>query len=276
MLAITVATAFALLLFQPPPPRGALCSQHVVVRPRCWPLLAAPEAAESNTEGEPPTSTEAKVDKKALKAEKKALRDQIEALEKQLKEARGTLIDEQDKAKDAGEAGYLLLAANFERARLSAKSAQAYQAATGKMAAVRPLLTFVDEFEALQNSIATTDEEVQTIHKYYEGIYKQLVTVLDSWQVKPFQATSGEPFDAEKHVQVESRPSDDIPSGAIIEPGKQGYTFEGKPLRRIDCVVSSGPQVQVEEEASEEADGGGEEQTEASNDGDDGSAEKEP
>ena len=58
----------------------------------------------------------------ALAAEKKELQEQIAKLERTLTDKRGELISAQDQLKDAGEAGYMLLAANFERFRVQAKS----------------------------------------------------------------------------------------------------------------------------------------------------------
>ena len=120
-----------------------------------------------------------------VKAEKKALREAIADIEKGLIKARGELVSAQDGAKDAGEAGYMLLAANFERFRQSARSEIDSQKGYGKVAAVRALLPFAERFTELQCERKTGEEcdADDEIHKYYGGIYKQTQQLLDGWQV---------------------------------------------------------------------------------------------
>ena len=84
---------------------------------------AGGEEPAAAAEAEPEEAPGADADPQAAaKAEKKALRDAIAELEAKLPKARGNLVAALDAKKDAGENGYMLLAANFERARVQARS----------------------------------------------------------------------------------------------------------------------------------------------------------
>ena len=118
------------------PLSSALSTAHhhlaVTVRPAITAVMQAEAAgamdaeyAAEVTSAEPVSKakaepeTEPETDPVAI--EKQELKHQIADLERQLKSARGGLIEAQDSLKDAGEAGYMLLAADFERFRLRAK-----------------------------------------------------------------------------------------------------------------------------------------------------------
>jgi len=193
--------------------------------------------------------------KAAADEEKKALRDQISALEKTLVDARGTLLAEQDSVKDAGEGGYLLLAANFERFRQKARTEISSQEAVGRNKAAGSLMTFVDEFEALQAEAAGVSEPEAKIHSFYGGIHKQLLTMLESWQLAAVEPQAGDVADFSKHVTVERKESEQV-AGTVLETRKKGYAMGGLTVRSAEVIVSSGPpkaedEEQVEAEASE-------------------------
>lgn len=162
--------------------------------------------------------SDAKAEKAAKKAEKDALRAQIDELEKKLTSARGDFVAAQDEAKDAGENGYLLLAANFERERQRARTELDGQAGYGRLEAMRPLLPFVEQFAALQAEADGADGGAAEVHKYYSGIHKQLtqamgeprrpplclcsltartppLQVLEAAQLEPFDSAPGDAYD---------------------------------------------------------------------------------
>ena len=83
----------------------------------------------------------------------------------------------------AGEAGYLLLAANFERFRQKSRAELSSQDQVGRVKAVRGLLPFIDALEPLQASVDEAAPEAK-VHSFYSGVYKQFNTLLDSWEVR--------------------------------------------------------------------------------------------
>ena len=98
------------------------------------------------------------------KTEKKALRAAIAELEAKLPAARGALIDAENVLKDAGENGYMLTAANFERFREQARSELKTQSGFGKVDTLRSLLPFIESYEVLQQ--ADVDADGGAIHQY--------------------------------------------------------------------------------------------------------------
>jgi len=183
--------------------------------------------------------------------EKQELKDQIADLERQLKAARGGLIEAQESLKDAGEAGYMLLAADFERFRLRAKDELGLQANIGKLNTVRQLLPFIEEFEGLMLRPAES-EETAAINQYYGGIYKQLSQQLEAWQVSAYEATVGEAYSAAIHSKSSTVESEQ-PADTIVEQVKCGWKMGDEVLRAASCVVSSGPAPPPEEAAEEAA-----------------------
>ncbi|EOD32062.1 hypothetical protein EMIHUDRAFT_462701 [Emiliania huxleyi CCMP1516] len=203
--------------------------------------------------------SDAKAEKAAKKAEKDALRAQIDELEKKLTSARGDFVAAQDEAKDAGENGYLLLAANFERERQRARTELDGQAGYGRLEAMRPLLPFVEQFAALQAEADGADGGAAEVHKYYSGIHKQLtqamgeprrpplclcsltartppLQVLEAAQLEPFDSAPGDA----RHREVERRPSEEVAKNCVLEQTARGYTMGGELLREAEVVVSSG------------------------------------
>jgi len=247
--------------------RGPL-AVHTHAYARCVPVCASAEEglptegkSEEEVASEPaaeiePEAEDVKAKAKAeKKAEKQVLKDRINELERELKDARGQLLATQDELADVGEKGYLLLAANFERYRLKSRDELDGQTGTGKLAAMRVMLPFIETFDGLQAASDSTTDDEAVIHKYYGGIHKQLTAVVDSMQLEAFEATEGDKFDFLRHTQSAQRSSETVAEGCIVESLKKGYTTADGLVRTAEVVVSTGPE-KVEEapiEAAEEA-----------------------
>ena len=153
-----------------------------------------------------------------------------------------------------GEAGYLLLAANFERFRQKSRSELSSQDQIGRVKAVQGLLPLIDAFEPLQASATEASEAEAKIHSFYSGVYKQFCTLLETWQVEAFEAVPGEKMDFSRHVALQ-RVTNDAPSGTILEAKKKGYAMAGSVVRSAECVASSGPEEAAPAPAEEAAEG---------------------
>jgi molecular chaperone GrpE (heat shock protein) len=208
-----------------------------------WPRCDADAGVEEPADASPPPSS--------AKEEKKALRAAIAELEAQLPAKRGELQAAQELRKDAGENGYMLLAANFERFRQQAVEEMKVQKSYGRVNTLRELLPFIESFEALQGP-ATEDDAGSAIHKYYGGIYKQAQKLIDDWQATPFEAAVGESYNWRLHEQVESVESEDAAAGVIIEARERGWMLGDEALRPAKVVVSRGPPQPEEEVPSAE------------------------
>jgi len=102
------------------------------------------------------------------------------------------------------------------------------------------ILPIVDNFERARQQLKPESEEAQTIHRSYQGLYKQLVEVLKQQGVAPMRVV-GQQFDPNLHEAVLREPSEELNEDFIIEELQRGYHLEGKVLRHALVKVSMGP-----------------------------------
>ena len=118
------------------------------------------------------------------------------------------------------------------------------------------LLPIVDNFERARQQLKPESEEAQTLHRSYQGLYKQLVEVLKQQGVAPMRVV-GQQFDPNLHEAVLREPSQEFGEDIITEELQRGYNLDGKVLRHALVKVSMGPgqqnsQEQVEKDKVEE------------------------
>ena len=104
------------------------------------------------------------------------------------------------------------------------------------------ILPIVDNFERARQQLKPENEEAQTLHRSYQGLYKQLVEVLKQQGVAPMRVL-GQKFDPNLHEAVLREPSENEKEDIIIEELQRGYNLEGKVLRHALVKVSMGPGV---------------------------------
>ena len=104
------------------------------------------------------------------------------------------------------------------------------------------ILPIVDNFERARQQLKPESDEAQTLHRSYQGLYKQLVEVLKQQGVAPMRVL-GQPFDPNLHEAVLREPSENEKEDIIIEELQRGYNLEGKVLRHALVKVSMGPGV---------------------------------
>ena len=102
------------------------------------------------------------------------------------------------------------------------------------------ILPIVDNFERARQQLKPENEEAQTLHRSYQGLYKQLVDVLKQQGVSPMRVV-GQAFDPNLHEAVLREPNNEYKEDIIIEELQRGYNLEGKVLRHALVKVSMGP-----------------------------------
>jgi len=102
------------------------------------------------------------------------------------------------------------------------------------------ILPIVDNFERARQQLKPESDEAQTLHRSYQGLYKQLVEVLKQQGVAPMRVL-GQHFDPNLHEAVLREPSDKEKEDIIIEELQRGYHLDGKVLRHALVKVSMGP-----------------------------------
>mgnify|MGYP001281451510 CR=1 FL=1 len=102
------------------------------------------------------------------------------------------------------------------------------------------ILPVVDNFERARQQLTPESEEAQSLHRNYQGLYKQLVEVLKNLGVAPMRVV-GQSFDPTLHEAVLREPSDDYSEDIVVEELQRGYHLNGRVLRHALVKVSMGP-----------------------------------
>lgn len=102
------------------------------------------------------------------------------------------------------------------------------------------ILPVVDNFDRARQQLNPQSEEAQTLHRSYQGLYKQLVDVFKQLGVSPMRV-EGEPFDPNLHEAVLREESHEHPEDVVIEELQRGYRLQERVLRHALVKVSMGP-----------------------------------
>jgi len=164
----------------------------------------------------------------ALQAEYAALEQKLAQMAQQSEEQRGQLVR---------------LAADFENYRRRVQREQEEASLKAKAKVLEELLAVVDSFERARTHIRPETEEGMTIHKNYQGVYKQMVEGLKRLGVSPIPG-KGQPFDPNRHEAILQEASSEYAEGIIIEELRRGYFLkvgeEERVLRHALVKVSTG------------------------------------
>jgi molecular chaperone GrpE len=132
------------------------------------------------------------------------------------------------------------IAADFDnfRKRLSRDQDDLKQQIT--CSTLSEVLPVVDNFDRARQQLNPEGEEALSLHRSYQGLYKQLVDVFKNLGVSPMRV-EGEPFDPSLHEAVLREPSDEHPEDVVIAELQRGYHLDGRVLRHALVKVSMGP-----------------------------------
>ena len=172
-----------------------------------------PEGEGASEVGAPSGSRE-----EQLEAELKALRSEHESLRSQ----------------------YMRIAADFDNFRKRQSRDQQDQRLQITCSTLSEILPVVDNFERARQQLDPQAEEAQTIHRSYQGLYKQLVEVFKQLGVSPMRV-EGEAFDPSLHEAVLREPSEEHEEDVVIAELQRGYHLNGRVLRHALVKVSMGP-----------------------------------
>ena len=139
-------------------------------------------------------------------------------------------LEQLEKEHETLKSQYVRIAADFDNFRKRQSRDQddlKIQLVSKTLTAILPI---VDNFERARQQLKPENEEAQTLHRSYQGLYKQLVEVLKQQGVAPMRGV-GQKFDPNLHEAVLREPSDEVEEDFIIEELQRGYHLEGKVLR---------------------------------------------
>lgn len=183
---------------------------------------AVEEASEETPEEE---NADTKEDPKAAKKEKKK-KEKVDKKQEALK----TKIDElEDRVKRQ--------MAEFDNFRKRTEKEKSAMFETGAKSVIEKILPVVDNFERGLATVPESDKD-GAFAQGMEMIYKQLLTELESIDVKPIEAV-GQEFDPEFHNAVMQVESEEYETGIIAQELQKGYTYRGSVVRHSMVAVVS-------------------------------------
>ena len=133
---------------------------------------------------------------------------------------------------------YMRIAADFENYRKRTAKEKEENDLQVKRNTITELLPIVDNFERARAHLKPQGEGEMTIHKSYQGVYKQLVDCLKRLGVAPMRP-EGQEFDPNLHEAVMREPSDEYPEGTVLEELVRGYYFGERVLRHAMVKVAA-------------------------------------
>ena len=125
--------------------------------------------------------------------------------------------------------------AEFENFRKRTEKEKTMMFETGAKSVIEKILPVVDNFE---RGLATVPEEEKggAFVQGMEMTYKQLMTELESIQVKPIPAV-GEEFNPDFHNAVMQVASEEYESGVVAQELQKGYTYRDSVVRHSMVAV---------------------------------------
>ncbi len=159
-------------------------------------------------------------------------------------------LEQLEKEHETLKSQYVRIAADFDNFRKRQSRDQDDLKIQLVSKALTAILPIVDNFERARQQLKPESEEAQTLHRSYQGLYKQLVEVLKQQGVAPMRVV-GQQFDPNLHEAVLREPSEEFNEDIIKEELQRGYHLEGKVLRHALVKVSMGPGQQNSQEPEE-------------------------
>ena len=133
---------------------------------------------------------------------------------------------------------YMRIGADFENYRKRTSKEKEELDLLVKRNTITELLPVVDNFERARAHLKPLTDGELTIHKSYQGVYKQLVECLKRLGVSPMRP-EGQEFDPNLHEAVMREPTDEHPEGTVLEELVRGYYLGDRVLRHAMVKVAA-------------------------------------
>lgn len=173
---------------------------------------------------------------------------ETQTLLQQENEALKTQLANQTQQLDAIKTQSMRIAADFDNFRKRTNKEKEDLETQVKRVTISELLAVVDNFERARTQIKPQNDGEMSIHKSYQGVYKQLVDSLKRLGVSPMRP-EGKEFDPNLHEAVMREPTDEYPEGTVIEQLVRGYFLGERVLRHamVKVAAATEPVVTSEE-----------------------------
>jgi molecular chaperone GrpE len=133
---------------------------------------------------------------------------------------------------------YMRIVADFDNFRKRTQKEKEDLEQKVKCDTVVELLPIVDNFERARSQIKPQTDSEMTIHKSYQGVYKDLVDRMKRIGVSPMRA-EGKEFDPNLHEAVMRESTNEHAEGTVIEELVRGYVLGDRVLRHAMVKVAA-------------------------------------
>lgn len=147
-------------------------------------------------------------------------------------------LEKQTEENNLNKSQYMRIVADFENFRRRTAKEKEELEQQIKKKTISELLSVVDNFERARNQIKPANEGELTIHKSYQGVYKNLVDSLKKIGVSAMRP-EGEAFDPIYHEAMLREPTNEYPEGIVIEQLVRGYLLNDDVLRHAMVKVAA-------------------------------------
>ena len=152
---------------------------------------------------------------------------------------------------EAVQSQYMRIAADFDNFRKRQARDQDDLRQQLVCSTLTEILPVVDNFERARQQLNPEGEEAQTLHRSYQGLYKQLVDVLKQQGVARMEVV-GQEFDPTLHEAVLREENQEHAEDIVCEELQRGYHRDGRVLRHAMVKVSMGPGPESSSDAASE------------------------
>jgi molecular chaperone GrpE len=159
-----------------------------------------------------------------------ALKEEINHLKAQ--------VQEQAQQEEVYKNRYITLAAEFDNYRKRTAREREELEEKVKCKTLTELLAVVDNFERARTQLKPSNSGEESIHKSYQGVYKNLVDSLKRLGVSPMRP-EGQPFDPNYHEAMMREYTDEYLEGTVIEQLVRGYILGEQVLRHALVKVAA-------------------------------------
>ena len=145
------------------------------------------------------------------------------------------LLNQKEEEIEKEKKEYLFLMAEFDNFRKRTEKEKSAMFETGAKSVIEKILPVVDNFERGLAAVPES-EKGDAFVQGMEMIYKQILTELESIDVKPIEAV-GKEFDPEFHNAVMQVESEEYESGIVAQELQKGYTYRDSVVRHSMVAV---------------------------------------
>lgn len=194
----------------------------------------------------------------AIKDRENELKVKIERLESTLRSEKAKLLKLKDRVSESGKMGFYMVQAQVHDFQKKRDTDQSNLVEKSKRDFVVKILPIIDNFREAESLAPATNEREQSMHKNFGSLLSNILSVIEKYGYKEFDAVVGNKLDSHRHKVVKVIKGEE--DGLIVEELKKGviHSSNGEIIRPAFVVATtisepSAPKSADSSESKEEA-----------------------